>query len=206
MAPQVGASSMTEKVPDPADVTLLLQAVTDGREGSDDELLEAVYHELRALAASRMRREKPGQTLQATALVHEAWLRLLGGESNWNDRRHFFGAASRAMRQILVERHRRVNQIKRGGELDRIDDLDVDGVELTAGTQNSQVVDLMALDEALSQLEQQDPRMAEIVQLRYFAGLSVEDTALALEISPRTVKREWAVARGWLARRMGEEE
>lgn len=186
--------------PGPNDVTLLLRAMHDGGDDPGDALLGAVYQELRALAASRMRCERPGQTLQATALVHEAWLRLLGGKGDWNDRRHFFGAASRAMRQILVERHRRVNQVKRGGKLQRLDELDAVEIEVRAGPDP---VDLLALDVALRELEVQDPRMAEVVQLRYFGGLSVEDTAAAMGISIRTVKREWSVARSWLSRRIG---
>ena len=185
------------------DVTLLLQAVRDGQSGSGEALLEAVYHELRVLARSRMQREKAGQTLQATALVHEAWLRLDAqgqGGNQWQDRRHFFGAAARAMRQILVERYRRVNRIKRGGEhQERIDEPDFDAIQSPGRTES---LDLVALDDALNQLAKRDPRMAEIVQLRYFAGLSVDETADAMGISPRTVKREWSVAKGFLFQQM----
>ena len=187
-----------------SDVTLLLQAVRDGQNGSGEALLDAVYHELRALARARMQREKAGQTLQATALVHEAWLRLDAegqGGSEWQDRRHFFGAASRAMRQILVERYRRVNRIKRGGEgqHQRVGDPDFAAIQSPDPTDS---LDLVALDDALNRLAKRDPRMAEIVQLRYFAGLSVDETADAMEISPRTVKREWSVAKGFLFQQM----
>jgi len=181
------------------EVTRLLDGVRDGADGGEEALLRAVYCELRVLAIGRMRLERPGHTLQATALVHEAWLRLRIDDATWRDRRHFFAAAARAMRQILVERHRRVHQLKRGGDRQRVDEVDAVDIAVTEG---ATPVDLLALDEALNELEAQDPQMAQIVQLRFFAGLSVDETAAALEISPRTVKRDWSVARAWLYARM----
>lgn len=197
---------MPSPAPDPAapepaetDVTSLLKAVRDGSAGADEALLGVVYAELRRMADGQMRAERGQQTLQATALVHEAWLRLRGGADGFADRRHFFGAAARVMRQILVERYRRTQQRRRGADLRREPDLDE--LQLAAEPEIA-ALDLVALDEALDALEVHDSRMAQIVQLRFFAGLSVEDTAAAMELSTRTVKREWAVARAWLFRRM----
>jgi RNA polymerase sigma factor (TIGR02999 family) len=182
-------------------VTLLLEAVARGESGAPDRLLELVYAELRGLAAGRMAREGAGHTLQATALVHEAWMRLAGDSGpRFEDRAHFFGAASQAMRRILVERARRVRREKHGGA-QRREPLEQAEAELARETPSG--VDLIALDEALAALEEHDPRMAQIVSLRYFAGLSVEQAAEALGLSPRTVKREWSLARAWLFRRMG---
>lgn len=185
--------------PDPARVTQLLQAVDRGDAGSTDALLVAVYDELRALARARMRNEPSGHTLQPTALVHEAYLRLLGPRGSddpdaprWDHRGHFFAAAATAMRRILVERARRRRRAKHGGDLERIEFDEASGFEV--GTD----VDLLALDEALSSLREKDPRMASIVDLRFFAGLDGAETALALGVSERTVKRDWAVARAWL--------
>lgn len=156
--------------PHGSSVTRLLQAVRAGTTGAADELLAAVYGELRTLARARMRGESPHGTLQATALVHEAWLRLRGSECDFDDRRHFFGAASRVMRQLLVERYRRRHRHKHGGDAQfagPVADIEIEAApELAA-------VDLVALDDALTALEQQDPRMAQIVQLRFFGGLSV---------------------------------
>ena len=188
-----------DQPPTRAEVTSLLGAVRDRAVGAEDALLAAVYADLRELAAARVRREAPGRTLQATALVHEAWLRLRGGVDELEDRRHFFGAAARVMRQILVERHRRSQRLRHGGEAGRAADFDV--VEFAAPSE-APALDLVALDGALVALEQHDERMAQIVQLRFFAGLSVEETADVLAVSPRTVKREWAVARAWLYQRM----
>lgn len=182
-----------------ADVTRLLRAAEAGLEGSQDALLSAVYRELHAIARAAVRGERGSATLQATALVHDAWLRLQQSAPTFADRRHYFRAASRVMRQLLVERHRRRLRLKRGGEMQRSDTLDELEIEAPAALAS---VDLIALDEALTALEEQDPRMAQIVQLRFFAGLSVEESAAALEISERTVKREWSVARAWLFRNM----
>ncbi len=182
------------------DVTRLLRAAEAGREGSQDALLAAVYGELQTIARAAVRGERSGATLQATALVHDAWLRLQQSAPSFADRRHYFRAASRVMRQLLVERHRRRQRLKRGGDVPRSDALDELEIEAPA---ELATVDLLALDEALTALEERDPRMAQIVQLRFFAGLSVEESAAALEVSERTIKREWAVARAWLFRQMG---
>jgi RNA polymerase sigma factor (TIGR02999 family) len=181
------------------EVTRLLRLARDGSSGAEDALLAAVYAELRRLAGQRMRRESGPRTLQATDLVHEAWLRLRRSDDGFDGRRHFFGCAARVMRQILVERHRRSQQVKRGGGRQRVDSPD----ELEIGLEPEFApLDLIALDEALVALEAHDPRMAQIVQLRFFAGLTIEDVAETLELSVRTVKREWSVARAWLFRRM----
>jgi RNA polymerase sigma factor (TIGR02999 family) len=190
------------------DVTRLLAAVRDGDAAAGDALLAAVYDELRDLAHGRMRREAAGHTLQATALVHEAWLRLRGAAADFADRRHFFGAAARVMRQVLVDRYRRSRQQKRGGDRQRIEGIEgvegFDGVEFAAAPESP--VDLVALDEALAALEAHDARMAQVVQLRFFVGLGVEETAAVLEVSPRTVKREWAFARAWLFAALSERD
>ena len=159
-------------------------------------LAPLVYDELRRLAGAYMRRERPGQTLQATALVHEAYLRLAGAGSPWHDKRHFIGIAARSMRQILVERARARGAQKRWAGLNRVslsDSLAIAAAEETM---------LPALDEALERLERIDAEQARIVELRFFAGLSIEDTADALGLSPATVKRRWALARAWLHREL----
>ena len=164
-----------------------------------DRLLPLVYDELRGLARAKLRHEQQGHSLQATALVHEAYIRMLGADSpSWNDRGHFFRAAAEAMRRILIDHARKRVRVKRGGGRIQVTLRDVD-----VGT-GLPLEDLLALDEAIQRLEGQDPRMAEIVRLRFFAGLSVEETAKALEVSERTVKREWAVARAWLFEAMRE--
>jgi RNA polymerase sigma factor (TIGR02999 family) len=159
-----------------------------------DELAALVYNELRRLARAYMRRERPGQTIQATALVHEAYLRLADAGAPWKDERHFVGIAARSMRQILVERARARGAQKRWGGLNRVsisDSLAIAADEETL---------LPALDEALSRLEQIDAEQARIVELRFFAGLSIEETADTLQLSPATIKRRWALARAWLHR------
>jgi RNA polymerase sigma-70 factor, ECF subfamily len=161
-----------------------------------DELAPLVYNELRRLAAAYMRRERPGQTLQATALVHEAYLRLAGAGTPWHDKRHFVGIAARSMRQILVERARARGAQKRWAGLDRVSLSDALAV---AGEQETM---LPALNEALDRLEQVDAEQARIVELRFFAGLSIEETADALGMSPATLKRRWSLARAWLYREL----
>ena len=163
------------------------------------ELAPQVYDELRRLAAAYMRRERPGQTLQATALVHEAYLRLAGAGTPWTDKRHFVGIAARSMRQILVERARARGAQKRWAGLDRV--TMTDALAVAADPEGV----LPALDEALTRLEQVDAEQARIVELRYFAGLSIEETADALGMSPATVKRRWALARAWLFRELSGE-
>jgi RNA polymerase sigma factor (TIGR02999 family) len=179
------------------EVTGLLTAVVNGDATASDRLFPLVYEELRRLARSQMVSERPDQTLQPTALVHEAYLRLVGdGDIRWNSRAHFFGAAALAMRRILVESARRRKQLKRGGEFNRIPLTDAPAL---AGTQP---VDVVALDGALSKLEALDERKSQIVMLRYFAGLTVEQTGAAMDLSPATVKKEWSYARAWLLREM----
>ena len=160
------------------------------------DLAPRVYDELRRLAAAYMRRERPGHTLQPTALVHEAYLRLAGAGTPWHDERHFVGIAARSMRQILVERARARGAQKRWGGLDR--------VSLTESLVRAAAEDAMlpALDEALLRLEQLDPEQAKIVELRYFAGLGIEEAADALGMSPATLKRRWSLARAWLFREL----
>jgi RNA polymerase sigma factor (TIGR02999 family) len=181
------------------DVTRLLDAATAGDPRAAAELLPLVYDELRRLAADKLGRESPGQTLQATALVHEAYLRLVGGEQprEWNGRAHFFAAAAEAMRRILVDRARHKKSLRRGGGLVRAE-LREDAV---AGPEA--LDEILAVDEALAGLAAADPRAAELVKLRYFAGLSVDETAQALNLSPRSVDRLWAYARAWLQRAVG---
>ena len=176
-----------------SDVTQILGAIEGGDPKAADELLPLVYKELRLLAGQRMAQEKPGQTLQATALVHEAYLRLVAGEDqNWNSRGHFFKAAAEAMRRILVENARRKQRLKRGGERERLD------LDEAAITTDKQDVDLLALDEALAKLEADDPEKASLVKLRYFTGLTASQSAEILKISLPTANRHWSYARSWL--------
>jgi RNA polymerase sigma factor (TIGR02999 family) len=180
-----------------ADVTRLLDAAAAGDPKAAAELLPLVYDELRKLAAARMADETPGQTLQPTALVHEAYLRLVGGgERAWDSRGHFFAAAAEAMRRIVVESARRKNRLKHGGGHERIE------VELAELPTRLPPDDLIALDEALARLEQLDPVKARLVTLRYFAGLTIEQAAEALGISRVTAHRYWTFARAWLHQRM----
>jgi RNA polymerase sigma factor (TIGR02999 family) len=168
--------------------------------GSTTDLFPVVYEQLRDLAHAKMNRESSGHTLQTTALVHEVYVRLQKDGQQWQNPGHFFGAAAEAMRRILVERARRVHALKRGGDRQRIDMDFVDHAE------EPQAAAMLALDEAITELKTFDARLAEVVMLRYFSGLSVEETAAALETSARTVKRDWAVARAWLARKLGDLE
>ena len=161
-----------------------------------DDLTPLVYNELRRLAAAYMRRERPGQTIQATALVHEAYLRLAGAGTPWHDERHFVGIAARSMRQILVERARARGAQKRWGALDRA----TMSAALAVAADPESV--LPALDDALTRLEALDSEQGRIVELRYFVGLSIEETAAALGMSPATLKRRWALARAWLFREL----
>ncbi len=176
------------------DVTQIL-AGTRGANRKDamERLVPLVYDELRALARAQLRHERPDHSLQATALVHEAYLRLLGGDRPpWSDRQHFFRAAAEAMRRILIEHARKRTRVKRGGKRVRVE---LSGIDL-ASEQN--LDEILALDDAFRRLEEQDPKAADVVRLRFFAGLSVADTAKAMDLSERTVKREWAFARAWL--------
>lgn len=187
--------------PAPQDVTIILQAVQEGDESASERLLPLVYDELRKLARRRMANEPSDHTLQATALVHEAYLRLVGGQHvAWDNRGHFFGAAARAMRRILLERARKYARIKHGAERQRVS---LDEGKLALG-QTSE--DVLALDEALDRLEKLDPRKSEIVHLRYFAGLTIEETAEALGVSPATVKNDWKFAKAWLYAELRESD
>ena len=164
-----------------------------------EQLTPLVYDELRRLAGAYMRRERPGQTIQATALVHEAYLRLARAGTPWHDERHFVGIAARSMRQILVERARARGAQKRWAALDRVS---LSAALVAAADPEST---LPSIDEALARLEVIDPEQAKIVELRYFVGLSVEDAASALGLSPATLKRRWALARAWLFRELSSE-
>jgi RNA polymerase sigma factor (TIGR02999 family) len=176
-----------------AEVTEILSRLAVGNRASAEELLPLVYDELRRLAVQMLQRETPGQTLQATALVHEAYLRLLGANDNaWDSRAHFFFAAAEAMRRILIDVARRKRRIRHGGLRRRID---FDEARLAG---EPPVEDLLALDEALKKLAQIDPLKAQLVNLRYFAGLTIPHAAALLEISPATAGRYWAYARAWL--------
>jgi RNA polymerase sigma factor (TIGR02999 family) len=176
-----------------SDFTRILDRVQGGDPKAAHELLPLVYEELRKLAAHKMASEAPGQTLQPTALVHEAWLRLAGmSNQQWNGRGHFFGAAAEAMRRILVEKARRKGRRKHGGELQRLDFSDLD---VASGESDDAV---LAVNEALDKLAGRDPVGAELIKLRFFAGLSNADAAKALGLAERTAKRTWAYARAWL--------
>jgi len=175
------------------EVTTILSAIEQGSPHAAEQLLPLVYDELRKLAAQKLAQEKPGQTLQATALVHEAYLRLVGMQDpGWNSRGHFFAAAAEAMRRILVENARRKDRLKRGGGRARIE---VEHLDVAAPQEPE---DLLALDEALTRLSLADPQAAELVKLRYFAGLTVNQAALALGIAPRTADFLWAYAKAYL--------
>jgi RNA polymerase sigma factor (TIGR02999 family) len=182
-----------------SEVTRILNALESGEAQAAEELLPLVYAELRRIAAWHMAREIPGQTLQPTALVHEAWLRLVGdGDSRWEGRRHFFGAAAEAMRRILIDRARSRQSVRHGGGLHRteFDELQMAG----AATDD----ELLAVHDALDALTAHDARKAELVKLRYFVGLTLEEAAALMRISERTAKRDWAYARAWLYRQIAK--
>lgn len=183
-----------------SNVTHLLDAAAGGDHQAAADLLPLVYDELRKLAAQKLTQEKPGQTLQATALVHEAYLRLVGSAQspNWNGRGHFFAAAAEAMRRILINRARDKGRLKRGGGRRRVD-LDEFNDPMSAPAD-----DLLDLDEALDRLAAAYPQIVELVKLRFFAGLSLADSAEALGMPPRTADRQWAFARAWLTDALSE--
>jgi RNA polymerase sigma factor (TIGR02999 family) len=185
-----------------SDIARTLAAMEQGDPNAASQLLPLVYKELRKLAAQRLAQEKPGQTLEATALVHEAYLRLVGGDNAqaWNSRGHFFAAAAEAMRRILVEQARRKRRLKRGGSRAR---LDLDDVEITIDGPSDDVV---TLDNALTSLAAKHPEKAELVKLRYFAGLTVSEAARVLGISTSTADRHWTYARAWLYREVAPED
>jgi RNA polymerase sigma factor (TIGR02999 family) len=185
---------------DTAPVTNVLEAISRSEEGASDKLLPLVYEELRCLAGARLAHEMSGQTLQPTALVHEAWLRLVSDpHRTWQNRAHFFGAAAEAMRRILIERARHKSRLKHGGGQAR---LNIEDVELADTTADDKV---LLVDEALKRLKIEDPELERIVVLKFFAGLSNEDAAQTLGISTRTLDRQWAYARTWLFRHITEE-
>jgi RNA polymerase sigma factor (TIGR02999 family) len=186
------------------EVTRILRAAESGKAGENvtERLLPLIYDELRRLAAHQMAKQRSGQTLQATALVHEAYLRLVGQDDpnrqHWDSRGHFFAAAAEAMRRILIDRARQKQSLKRGGDLERAtwDESKVGDVAAPE--------EVLAVDEALTKLSQEDPELAKIVNLRYFAGMTVPETAAALGVSPSTIDRQWACARAWLFREITE--
>ena len=183
-----------------SDFTQILNAVEQGDPHASAELLPLVYDELRQLAAQTLARERPGQTLEATALVHEAYLRLLGTgeEPHWDNRRHFFAAAAEAMRRILIENARRKGRHKRGGGLQRVE---LDPAQLTSA---SPAEELLTIDDALECLARKDPQAAELVKLRYFAGVSIEEAAEMAGLARSTAYEHWAYARAWLRRHLME--
>ena len=174
------------------EVTQLLQAIEQGDPKATEELLLLVYEELRKLATARMVQENPGQTLQPTALVHEAWSKLAGSHQQWNNRGHFFSAAAEAMRRILIDLARKRNRVRHGAGHERVN---LDSVDLASETGDET---LLQLNDALEKLSLESPEKAELVKLRYFAGLTLADAASAQGISPATAKRHWAYARAWL--------
>lgn len=176
-----------------SDVTQILQAVGRGEKQASEKLLSMVYAELRQMATARMAREKAGHTLQPTALVHEAWLRLMAGETpSWENRAHFFGSASEAMRRILIENARRKAAAKHGGEMDRID---ISDLEITSALPDEKI---LLLDEALEHLKTQDPETARVVTLKFYGGLTNEEIVQIMGTSDRTVRRQWNYAKAWL--------
>lgn len=185
-----------------SDVTQILDQIKRGDPSAAEQLLPLVYDELRKLAAVKLANEKPGQTLQATALVHEAYLRLIGGDQtpNWNSRGHFFGAAAEAMRRILVENARRRQRVRHGGGRIRLD------LDFTPPSSKERDDELLALNDSLDRLASEEPAAAEVVKLRYFGGLTTRQAAEALGISPRTANRHWAFAKAWLFKDLRTEE
>jgi len=183
-------------------VTQILSALQVGEDCDTDALLQIVYHELRRLASARLKQEAFGQTLQPTALVHEVYLRLVGGDDqqSWDSRGHFFAAAAEAMRRILIDNARRKAAVKHGGEHQRLELNDADAVA------SAPDLKLLALNDAITALEQVEPRKAELVKLRYFAGLQEPEAAAALGISRATASRWWAFSKAWLYERMSKEQ
>jgi len=180
-----------------SDITRILVAIEEGDSRAVDKLLPAVYQELRQLAAQKLAREKPGHTLQPTALVHEAYLRLLGTEDqNWKSRTHFFAAAAEAMRRILIENARRKRRLKRGGDQQKV------GLDEALASIDSPSEDIIALDEALARLAEEESVIADLVKLRFFGGLTLEQAGEVLGISRRTATRHWTFARAWLYKQL----
>jgi len=178
------------------EITPILQRIEQGDPHAAGQLLPLVYDELRRLAAAKMAREAPGQTLQPTALVHEVWLRLGGDrQPQWSNRAHFFAAAAEGMRRILIDNARRKRAVRHGGELEKVS-ADATGFDVAAPLADAE--ELLLVNEALDALAAHDPRKAELVKQKYFVGLTLEEAADVLGISPRTAKRDWAYARTWL--------
>ena len=184
-----------------SDVTRILSQIEQGDTVAAEQLLPLVYDELRKLAAQKMAQEKPGQTLQATALVHEAFIRLVDTDKarHWDSRRHFFAAAAEAMRRVVVEAARRKRRLKHGGAHER---LDIDGLEITVEGPSS---DVLALDEALTKLAERHPLEVELVKLRFFCGMTIDEAARSLGVSSATADRKWAYAKAWLYRELAPE-
>ena len=192
---------MNQATPETAEITQVLHAIGRSEEGASEKLLPLVYAELRRLAAARMAQEMAGQTLQPTALVHEAWLRLVkDGDQTWQNRAHFFGAAAEAMRRILIERARHRSRIKHGGGQAR---LNIDDLELAGTTPDDKV---LLVDEALAHLKQEDPELERIVVLKFFGGLGNAEIAENLGLANRTLDRQWAYAKAWLFRYISEQQ
>jgi RNA polymerase sigma factor (TIGR02999 family) len=183
------------------EVTCILSAIDQGDAQAAEQLLPLVYGELRNLAAAKLTHEKPGQTLQATALVHEAYIRLVNVNAcqQWNSRHHFFAAAAESMRRILVERARKKQRVRHGGAEQRVD------IDLAVVAEENRSAELLAVHEALAELEQHDAQAATLVKLRYFAGLSHSDAAEALGVSRRVADRLWVAARTWLHQKLSED-
>lgn len=176
-----------------SDVTLVLDAINRGESQASEELLPLVYDELRRIAAARMAQESAGHTLQPTALVHEVWLRLTGGQKqSWENRAHFFGAAAEAMRRILIERARRKSRLKRGSGQALLDIADLDVIAVMPDDK------ILLVDEALEQLKLEDPEKSKVVMLKFFAGLTNEQVAEIMNVNERTVRRQWEFAKAWL--------
>lgn len=186
---------------DMSEVTQLLQAISAGDREATNKLLPLVYQELRSMARAQMMQERKGHTLEATALVHEAYMRLVGDNARWDGRGHFFGAAAEAMRRILIQHARRKCTLKRGGSSQRVE---LENDELPIVAPCHEIEDLLALDEALDRLAEQHPDKAEVVKLLYFAGLNLDETASALGIGRTTAYRHWVFARAWLFEAMAE--
>lgn len=183
------------------DVTQLLAALSEGHDSAADKLVPIIYDELRRMAHGLLLGERAGHTLQTTALVHEAYLKLANGRgAQWKDRAHFFAIAAQAMRRILVDHARTQKRDKRGGRWNRLPFDDQGGLTIEPGSDD---VDLIALDDALSRLAQDQPQAGRVVEMRYFGGLSTDDIALALNVSGRTIEREWRYARAWLFDELG---
>jgi RNA polymerase sigma-70 factor (ECF subfamily) len=181
---------------DDGEVTVLLKAMKSGDAAAGEKLLPLVYNELHRLAMSYMRRERPDHTLQPTALINEAYLRLAGGSTNWQNRAHFIGVAANVMRRVLVDHARMHKAGMRGGDFQRVE------FEEGIAISKERSGELLALDDALNELEKVSPRQAKVVELRYFAGLSVDEIGAIMKIAPRSIQRDWASARVWLFGRM----